>query len=93
MDRDIYLYRASLMRYAHECDSCDACHELHIDNGEVVDNAKLNPFRFPCCVDHLNFLRSKGEICPDHPFDYSEKLSDRAGFYCEGCKGFGNGMD
>jgi len=93
MDREIFLYRSALVSYEHECNSCDACHELHVENGDVLVNARTNPFQFPCCVDHLNYLRSNKLACPFHPFDYSERLSDKPGFYCEGCERVKNGLD
>lgn len=69
----------------HESDACEDCHEKHIHNFDVADNARKYPDDFPCCVWELDKLVQKGLACPIHPWGSYGFLEGNKDFWCDHC--------
>ena len=59
--------------------NCEQCHQKHIDDGVVLDNALSFPLDYQCCVDEVEGKIDAGEMCEIHPRSYCEPG------YCEAC--------
>jgi len=65
------------------CDDipCEACHQSHIDNWDVLDNYKQ---KIECCVGHVESAISAGTICKKH-IEWLGKLTSGE-WWCDQCQ-------
>lgn len=68
-----------------EC-NCEPCHEWHISEGMVEDNAIEAPQDYQCCVDQLDLWIETGKRCKTHPKAYFEPATKTEPAHCEGCE-------
>lgn len=68
--------------HAPEC-NCDRCHQAHIDEDMVEDNAEGPDFQ--CCIDQLDGWIADGKRCGKHPKSYFEPAEGGKPAYCEEC--------
>jgi len=68
-----------------EC-NCEKCHEWHIDEGMVIENAVDWGIDFQCCVDEFDLMVEKKQACRTHPKSYFEPATKTEPAHCEGCE-------
>jgi hypothetical protein len=70
-----------------EC-NCNECHDWHVQEGMVEDNAggpDFNSGPFECCQDQMEEWFRTGERCRIHPTAYVEPPTKTEPMHCEGC--------
>ena len=61
--------------------SCKACHEWHMDEGDVLPNAAgAGGNDYQCCQDQVEGMIHDGDLCAKH---WGEHYSEKG--MCEGC--------
>jgi hypothetical protein len=68
--------------HAPEC-NCDRCHQAHIDESMVEENAESHDYK--CCIEQLEDWVGRGKRCGNHPKSYFEPAEKGKLAYCEEC--------
>ena len=66
-----------------EC-NCEKCHEWHVEDDQVFDNAIDAPQDFQCCVDHLEGWEADGLVCRKHR-RHLDQFKENGPLACEEC--------